>query len=693
MQMIPLSIHRIKSIKFSIAIALLLTIWNYAQSQDLPEEVGAWNQVSGFSVGKSEDYIVLSFKILGKYQLYESKLINGSWSEPTPIESINKHHGEGFDIEGPSLNFNDQVLYFHANFPDSKGGYDIYYSLRSGQSWGEPKSFDNSINSSDNEMYPSITPGANRLFFSRSAQNPDFKKPKDTPECQKIFMSNRNPQGNWSEPIMMHYFINKGCEHSPNVAIDGKTIVFASVDESNYKEGFNINFTREIMEDNWLDAQAFISSEHTNIAPQIVGNYVYFLRKYTEKREEFSKIYRIKIPDQVRPIKTVTSKGRIVALADQKPLDAQLTVFDPTTLQELGRFFSNKQTGDFEMPLLDNANYIVDVRKHGYSFSSFMIDLRKEEKELAPEIIKLFEEIDLEVTVFDKENFRPISADLFVEDANDSSKKFTSEMISEGVYTLSLPIGNEYVVKANKVGFEDNSFNFNLTGDIVFSRFDRNLSLAPIRKLFEILITDAETQEDIAAEVLITNLNREEVMVFSAEDIKNGKVEAMLREGDQYEFTVRGAQGYSFFNQVVDLQKEEKTEIKAELVSLKEETSIRLNNINFSTSSADLSSESFPELNRVVQLITDNPSLVIEIAAHSDNVGNANFNKLLSERRAQSVVNYLLDNGVPQNQLVAKGYGLTQPMVPNTSDENRALNRRVEFKIINVMEEQEESIQ
>ncbi len=177
-------------------------------------------------------------------------------------------------------------------------------------------------------------------------------------------------------------------------------------------------------------------------------------------------------------------------------------------------------------------------------------------------------------------------------------------------------------------------------------------------------------------------------MVFSAKDIKDGKVAAMLREGDQYEFTVRGAQGYSFFNQVVDLQKEEKAELKAELVSLKAETSIRLNNINFNTNSAELSSESFPELNRVVQLITDNPTIVIEIAAHTDNVGSAGLNKLLSERRAQSVVNYLLDNGVNQDRLVAKGYGLTNPMVPNTSEENRALNRRVEFKIINIMDEE-----
>jgi outer membrane protein OmpA-like peptidoglycan-associated protein len=137
----------------------------------------------------------------------------------------------------------------------------------------------------------------------------------------------------------------------------------------------------------------------------------------------------------------------------------------------------------------------------------------------------------------------------------------------------------------------------------------------------------------------------------------------------------------------VDLAKQETSTLTAELVSLKAQTSIRLNNINFGSNSADLTSESFPELNRVVQLIKDNPSIVIEIAAHTDNVGSGSYNMVLSEKRAQSVVNYLLDNSVTPERLVAKGYGLKSPMVPNTSDENRALNRRVEFKILEIRSE------
>lgn len=662
-----------------------------AQEQT-PQKVGPWEQVSGFSINQDENYMIISLMVLGKNQLFETTLNNGIWSEPRPLETINKHFGEGFDVSGPSLNYNGEILFFHADFENSLGGYDIYYSKRSSDGWSAPIHLEAPINSQENEMSPSISPGKERIFFTRSAPNPDFRKPRDTPECQKLFSAIKKIDGSWSIPLSLHDQINKGCEKSINVAIDGRTIVFSSIDEENHKDGYNIYFTREILENSWLEPAIIESaaSDGTNIAPKIAGNSIYFLRKTSERRQDYSRIYKVELPSNAAPLKTYTSKGKILIQNTKKPINASLTVFDPTTLKELGYFESNAETGTYELPLLDGRNYIVDVRNNKYSFASFMVDLREEEKVLGPELIELFDEINLQLTVYDSETFRPLEAKVDVQDTSDKSKSYKGEMIAEGLYSITLPIGKSYVVKGSSDGFESNQFDFKLEGDVIFSRFERNMDLKPVRKTFEITVSDSETEEGVAAEVLITNLSRDEVIIFSAEDVKDGKVSAMLREGDEYEFTVRGAQGYSFYNQVVDLKEEGSGELKAELVSLKAKTSIRLNNINFDTNSAELSSESFPELNRVVELIFDNPDLTLEISAHTDNVGNAGFNMLLSERRAQSVVNYLLEHGVPEDQIVAKGYGLTQPMVPNTSDENRALNRRVEFKILDVEEKQDE---
>ena len=77
----------------------------------------------------------------------------------------------------------------------------------------------------------------------------------------------------------------------------------------------------------------------------------------------------------------------------------------------------------------------------------------------------------------------------------------------------------------------------------------------------------------------------------------------------------------------------------------------------------------------------NNPEVTIEISGHTDNVGNDTDNQVLSERRAQAIYNFLIENGVEDIRLSYKGYGETQPIDVNDTDEGRANNRRSEFKI------------
>jgi outer membrane protein OmpA-like peptidoglycan-associated protein len=111
--------------------------------------------------------------------------------------------------------------------------------------------------------------------------------------------------------------------------------------------------------------------------------------------------------------------------------------------------------------------------------------------------------------------------------------------------------------------------------------------------------------------------------------------------------------------------------------------SIRLNNLFFDTDKADLKPESYPELNRLVQLLLAQPDARIEIAGHTDNVGGDAYNKSLSERRARAVVQYLVQKGIASARLVPLGLGLSQPVASNTTPEGRALNRRVEVRFLN----------
>ena len=103
--------------------------------------------------------------------------------------------------------------------------------------------------------------------------------------------------------------------------------------------------------------------------------------------------------------------------------------------------------------------------------------------------------------------------------------------------------------------------------------------------------------------------------------------------------------------------------------------------ITFETGKAELKPDSNEELDRLVSLLEGNQAIKVEISAHTDDVGNDDFNLKLSEKRAKTVVDYLTGKGIKADRMTAKGYGETQPLVANDTDENKAKNRRVQFKI------------
>ncbi len=107
----------------------------------------------------------------------------------------------------------------------------------------------------------------------------------------------------------------------------------------------------------------------------------------------------------------------------------------------------------------------------------------------------------------------------------------------------------------------------------------------------------------------------------------------------------------------------------------------RVNNIFFDFDKYDLKPESDLELDRLVSFLGGNTGFAIEIAAHTDSLGSDDYNLKLSQKRAQSVVNYLIEHNVPKSRLVARGYGRSRPVADNATEDGRAQNRRVEFRI------------
>jgi outer membrane protein OmpA-like peptidoglycan-associated protein len=119
-----------------------------------------------------------------------------------------------------------------------------------------------------------------------------------------------------------------------------------------------------------------------------------------------------------------------------------------------------------------------------------------------------------------------------------------------------------------------------------------------------------------------------------------------------------------------------------ELVPLEKGTVFTLNKVYFERGKAVLLDSSFAELDRIAEVLQENPEIKVELSGHTDNQGSARLNLQLSRDRVEVVKNYLVEHGVDHDRIKGKGYGGTRPVASNASEETRKLNRRVEFKIL-----------
>ncbi|MBN1447287.1 MAG: OmpA family protein [Bacteroidetes bacterium] len=122
--------------------------------------------------------------------------------------------------------------------------------------------------------------------------------------------------------------------------------------------------------------------------------------------------------------------------------------------------------------------------------------------------------------------------------------------------------------------------------------------------------------------------------------------------------------------------------LTADVLRIEESGEIVLEGINFETNSAQITEDSQPVLRKALNTLRTNPDIRVEIQGHTDDVGSNTANQRLSERRASSVRDWMMQNGIDGTRMTARGYGEESPLVPNDSPENRSKNRRITFRII-----------
>jgi outer membrane protein OmpA-like peptidoglycan-associated protein/Tol biopolymer transport system component len=198
------------------------------------------------------------------------------------------------------------------------------------------------------------------------------------------------------------------------------------------------------------------------------------------------------------------------------------------------------------------------------------------------------------------------------------------------------------------------------------------------------VVQDAQSKKSLSAEIELIDLKTGQTIERLQSDALTGEYTAVLPNGSHFGLFINSK---NYFNRSLSFDFSEKTDANGKVVNvllepIRKDVDIVLNNIFFDSGKAELRPESFAELDKLQKLLSQNNTLKVEISGHTDNVGKDTDNLSLSQKRAAAVVEYLVGKGVNAANIKAIGYGETRPILPNDTDENRQLNRRIEMKIL-----------
>lgn len=194
---------------------------------------------------------------------------------------------------------------------------------------------------------------------------------------------------------------------------------------------------------------------------------------------------------------------------------------------------------------------------------------------------------------------------------------------------------------------------------------------------------DAKTKKPISAEILIGDLITNKEVGEAISDPKTGDYKIVLPYGINYGFHA-AAPGHLSVSENLELMKVSTyTEIEKDLYLLPiiVGQTIQLNNVFFEQAKPVLRPESYPELDRLVEIMKENPTMEIELGGYTDNIGKEVSLIVLSQDRVGTVKKYMMAQGIANRRIAGKGYGPANPVVKNDTEEHRKMNRRVEFKI------------
>ncbi len=198
------------------------------------------------------------------------------------------------------------------------------------------------------------------------------------------------------------------------------------------------------------------------------------------------------------------------------------------------------------------------------------------------------------------------------------------------------------------------------------------------------VVRNAKDESLIGAWVLVEDIQTGELIATAKSNSESGEYLVVLPSGRDYSVSAN-KEGFFFYSnkfEVPESAKYEEIKKDIKLEPIEKGARVVLNNIFFETVSAVLTQESYIELSKAVDLLNANKKMIVEVGGHTDNVGSDEANLKLSHDRAKSVRDYMVKAGIASERLQAKGYGETQPVADNETEDGRKANKRTEFVIL-----------
>lgn len=199
---------------------------------------------------------------------------------------------------------------------------------------------------------------------------------------------------------------------------------------------------------------------------------------------------------------------------------------------------------------------------------------------------------------------------------------------------------------------------------------------------FSIVVTDYKKLPLKGEQILMVGQSSKKV--FKGVTNSSGTFDIDIPGGDVYDIKIKSVGDAKDYNTMeIPAIGENQSYNKGTLtIMIEQAKSFTLDNVHFDSGKSSIKPSSYDELKELVEFLKLKPEINIEIGGHTDNVGEEDANQTLSQNRANSVMKYLTDHGVPKARLAASGYGENRPVADNSNDKGKRLNRRTEVRIL-----------